>query len=127
LVLGIGRRQYYSYVFRGSKLKMPMSGSASFGGWKISKNRAHLGFLYTDRVGKKSPRRVEPHGLLVETPVWYVLARDVDKGEPRTFRMDRIARPRLLADISFLPDLQLIQAQLPDLVGWRPLMGRWAS
>jgi predicted DNA-binding transcriptional regulator YafY len=86
-----------------------------------------LGFHYTDREGKKSTRRVEPHGLLVETPVWYVLARDVDKGEPRTFRMDRIARPRLLPDLGFRPDLRLIQAQFPDLEGWRPLMGRWAS
>jgi predicted DNA-binding transcriptional regulator YafY len=90
-------------------------------------NGVGLAFHYTDREGKKSTRRVEPHGLLVETPVWYVLARDVDKGEPRTFRMDRIARPRLLADIHFRPDLRLIQAQLPDLDGWRPLMGRWAS
>ena len=62
----------------------------------------------------------------METPVWYLLARDVDKGEPRTFRMDRIARPKLLRDVSFRPDLRLIQSQFPDLEQWRPLMGRWA-
>ena len=84
-----------------------------------------LGFHYTDREGRPSSRRIEPHGLLVETPVWYVLARDVDKGEPRTFRMDRIARPRILPEIVFRPDLQLIQAQLPDLERWRPLSGAW--
>jgi predicted DNA-binding transcriptional regulator YafY len=84
-----------------------------------------LGFHYADRDGKKSTRRVEPHGLLVETPVWYVLARDVDKSEARTFRMDRIARPRLLTDVAFRPDLRLIQAQFPNLECWRPLMGRW--
>lgn len=86
-----------------------------------------LGFHYTDREGKLSSRRVEPHGLLVETPVWYVLSRDVDKGAPRTFRMDRIARPKLLPDVSFRPDLALIQSQFPDLEHWRPLMGRWAT
>jgi len=86
-----------------------------------------LGFHYTDRDGKKSNRRIEPHGLLVETPVWYVLARDVEKAEPRTFRMDRIARPRLLKDVVFRPDLRLIQSQFPDLERWRPLTGRWAS
>jgi len=85
-----------------------------------------LGFHYTDREGRMSNRRIEPHGLLVQTPVWYVLARDVDKGEPRMFRMDRIARPRILPDVVFRPDLQVIQAQLPDLEGWRPLTGRWA-
>jgi predicted DNA-binding transcriptional regulator YafY len=85
-----------------------------------------LGFHYTDRAGKKSIRRIEPHGLLVETPLWYVLARDVDKGEPRMFRMDRIARPKLLPSILFRPDLGLIQSLFPDLQLWRPLMGRWA-
>ncbi|MFO0551886.1 MAG: WYL domain-containing protein [Polyangiaceae bacterium] len=84
-----------------------------------------LGFDYTDRDGKRTSRRVEPHGLLAEPPVWYVLARDVDKHEPRMFRMDRIASPRLLRDIAFRPDMAVIQAQLPDLERWRPLTGRW--
>ena len=82
-----------------------------------------LGFDYTDRVGRRSVRRIEPHGLLVDTPVWYLLARDVTKGEPRTFRMDRIARPRLLPDIRFRPDLRLILEQVPDQDRWRPLAG----
>lgn len=86
-----------------------------------------LGFHYTDREGRRTVRRVEPHGLLAESPVWYVLARDVDKGEPRMFRMDRMARPRLLVDVVFRPDLKVIQAQLPDLERWRPLTGRWTS
>jgi len=86
-----------------------------------------LGFQYTDREARVTTRRIEPHGLLVETPVWYVLARDVVKGEPRMFRMDRILRPRLLRDVSFRPDLALIQSQFPDLERWRPLMGRWST
>jgi predicted DNA-binding transcriptional regulator YafY len=86
-----------------------------------------LGFHYTDREGKKTTRRIEPHGLLAEPPVWYVLARDVDKAEPRTFRMDRIARPRLLSEVVFRPDVRVIQAQLPDLERWRPLTGRWTT
>lgn len=86
-----------------------------------------LGFTYRDREGRQSQRRVEPHGLLVEPPVWYVLARDVDKREPRTFRMDRIGRPRILAAIVFRPDAAVIRAQLPDEERWRPLIGRWAD
>src|SRR6185295_10490311 len=62
-----------------------------------------LSFHYTDREGKRTVRRVEPHGLLAEPPVWYVLARDVDKSEPRMFRMDRISRPGLLPEIVFRP------------------------
>ena len=73
-----------------------------------------LGFQYTDRLGRRSLRRIEPHGLFVEPPVWYILARDIDKGLPRTFRMDRIARPRMLPEIQFRPDLRLITEQLPE-------------
>jgi len=80
-----------------------------------------LGFHYVDREGKETARRIEPHGLLVETPAWYLLARDVDKGEPRTFRMDRVSRPRILRDVSFTPDLDVIRHQLPDHFPWRPL------
>jgi predicted DNA-binding transcriptional regulator YafY len=87
-------------------------------------NGVGLGFVYRDRRGQQSHRRVEPHGLLVEPPVWYVLARDVDKREPRTFRMDRISRPRLLSDIVFTSDVSVIRAQLPDQDRWRPLTGR---
>jgi predicted DNA-binding transcriptional regulator YafY len=83
-----------------------------------------LGFDYVDRMGRRSSRRVEPHGLLVETPVWYVLGRDVDKAEPRMFRMDRIARPRTLADVNFRPSLEIVSVQLPDEQRWRPLMAR---
>jgi predicted DNA-binding transcriptional regulator YafY len=83
-----------------------------------------LAFHYTDRQGRTSTRRIEPHGLLVETPVWYVLARDIDKAEPRMFRMDRIARPRLLSDVRFRPDIGLALAQLPDPQRWRPLFAR---
>ena len=35
-----------------------------------------LGFHYTDREGKKTVRRGEPHGLLAEPPVWYVGTRE---------------------------------------------------
>jgi predicted DNA-binding transcriptional regulator YafY len=84
-----------------------------------------LGFSYTDREGRRTQRRVEPHGLLVQPPVWYVLGRDVEKREPRTFRMDRIAKPRILPEVVFRPDTSVIQAQLPDLERWRPLTGGW--
>jgi len=83
-----------------------------------------LGFHYVDRDGGRSTRRIEPHGLLVQTPVWYVLARDVDKGEARMFRMDRIARPWLVRDIGFRPDIGVFLVQFPDRGRWRPLLGR---
>ncbi len=49
-----------------------------------------LDLEYTDRNGAATTRVVEPHGLLVATPLWYLLAHDRLRGEPRMFRVDRI-------------------------------------
>ena len=48
-----------------------------------------LHLRYRDVKGHVSERDVEPHGLLVSSPLWYVLAIDPAKG-PRAFRLDRI-------------------------------------
>jgi predicted DNA-binding transcriptional regulator YafY len=66
-------------------------------------------------------RRIEPHGLLVVTPLWYLLARDLETGQPRMFRMDRITRPRLLTEIAFTPDPQVVRSQFRDQTWWQPL------
>ncbi|MGQ3054687.1 MAG: helix-turn-helix transcriptional regulator [Roseateles sp.] len=70
-------------------------------------------FLYTDAQGRASTREVEPHGLLVEPPVWYLLAWDRRKAAARTFRMDRIDQPVVIDDLRFRPDLRLALSQLP--------------
>ncbi|WP_437939506.1 helix-turn-helix transcriptional regulator [Sorangium sp. So ce341] len=82
-----------------------------------------LAFDYRDREGRPSRRHVEPHGLLVQSPVWYVLALDTGKNEPRMFRMDRISRPRVLREIGFRPNADVIRALLPKECAWRPLLG----
>ena len=86
--------------------------------------RCGLAFGYTDRDRRRSRRRIEPHGLLLEPPVWYVLARDLAIGQPRMFRMDRISRPRLLRDHVFREDLAVIRAQVPAQRRWRTLDAR---
>lgn len=88
-------------------------------------NGVGLAFQYTDREGRTTQRRVEPHGLCIEPPVWYILARDVEKDAARAFRMDRIARPRSLPEIRFRPDLAAVTHDLPDRERWRPLSGAW--
>jgi predicted DNA-binding transcriptional regulator YafY len=62
-----------------------------------------LRFDYRDRFGRPSHRRVEPHALLVRAPVWYIVAWDTMKDEPRTFRMDRITSPVVLDEAPFAP------------------------
>lgn len=49
-----------------------------------------LDLTYVDADGRATARAVEPHGLLVLDPVWYLLGLDRLRGAPRTFRLDRI-------------------------------------
>lgn len=69
-----------------------------------------LAFEYVDRHGRASARLVEPHGLLVEPPAWYLLTRDTSTGLARAFRMDRVRGARLSAR-TFTPDFEGLQAQ----------------
>lgn len=80
-----------------------------------------LSFAYRDRNGRASTRFVEPHGVLVQLPVWYLLARDVHKDAPRAFRMDRIADPALASPHRFSADMHVVRALLPTEVVCRPL------
>lgn len=48
-------------------------------------HRAEASFRYHDRV-----RRLHPYALLLREGFWYVIGHEVDRGEVRTFRVDRI-------------------------------------
>jgi len=72
---------------------------------------ACLAFEYTDRHGRRTRRIVEPHGLLIEAPAWYVLARDAESGAARMFRMDRIRNARELEERRFKPDFEGLRRQ----------------
>lgn len=80
-----------------------------------------LRFSYRDRNGRVSTRHAEPHGVLIQLPVWYLLARDVRADTLRTFRMDRIATPSLDTTHRFRADMTVVRALLPTEVVCRPL------
>ncbi len=73
-----------------------------------------LAFGYLDRDGRRSRRRVEPHGLLVRPPLWYVIAWDLRWDAARLFRADRISQPTVTDD-SFRPrPHELVTGVCPD-------------
>lgn len=47
-------------------------------------------FTYTAASGEVTKRRVEPHALAPADRHWYLLCWDVEKGDWRTFRVDRL-------------------------------------
>jgi predicted DNA-binding transcriptional regulator YafY len=52
-------------------------------------------FVYRARDGQVSERRVEPHRLVTTDRRWYLVAYDLDRGDWRTFRVDRAETVRL--------------------------------
>src|SRR5581483_2381879 len=54
-----------------------------------------LRFSYQDGDGHVTERRVEPHGVVSTDRRWYLVARDLDRQDWRTFRVDRISAPVL--------------------------------
>jgi predicted DNA-binding transcriptional regulator YafY len=53
-----------------------------------------LDFAYTAADATPSDRRVEPHRLVTLGRRWYLVGYDLDRGDWRIFRLDRLARPR---------------------------------
>jgi predicted DNA-binding transcriptional regulator YafY len=54
------------------------------------RDHERLRFDYESHEGAGSARRTEPHRLVHSARRWYLLAWDLDKGDWRTFRVDRI-------------------------------------
>jgi predicted DNA-binding transcriptional regulator YafY len=66
------------------------------------RDHEQLRFDYRTHDGAASLRRVEPHRLVHTRGHWYLVAWDVDRGDWRTFRADRIA-PRTPTGPRFTP------------------------
>jgi predicted DNA-binding transcriptional regulator YafY len=58
------------------------------------RDRERLRFAYRSRDASESQRHVEPHSLVNLGRRWYLVAWDCDRQDWRTFRVDRLERPR---------------------------------
>ena len=57
---------------------------------KACRDQERIGFGYTSHDGTRTDRRVEPHRLVSTGRRWYLVARDVDRDDWRSFRVDRL-------------------------------------
>jgi predicted DNA-binding transcriptional regulator YafY len=60
-----------------------------------SRRRERVTFTYSDHAGTTSRRRTEPFRVVHTGRRWYLVARDVDRDDWRTFRVDRVTEPEL--------------------------------
>ncbi|MFF5536525.1 helix-turn-helix transcriptional regulator [Streptomyces cinerochromogenes] len=60
------------------------------------RHRRPVSIRYTDRDGQRSERTLHAYGIVAHAGRWYVTGQDVQIGEDRTFRLDRIADARTL-------------------------------
>jgi predicted DNA-binding transcriptional regulator YafY len=58
------------------------------------RRRERLSLRYTTRDGEQSTRVIEPHRLVQAGYRWYLVARDTERDDWRTFRVDRISAPQ---------------------------------
>lgn len=73
-----------------------------------------LTFTYRDQQGRSRNRQVEPHGLLVRQPHWYLIAWDTDKNAPRLFRADRVSTPTVSDHTFVARPSELLTGICPD-------------
>lgn len=75
----------------------------------VTQSRLHISYLAEG--DKMSSREIEPHYLHLNYPVWYVLAWDLLRDAPRTFRCDRILQARGSDEkFKLLPQSQFLSA-----------------
>ncbi len=66
------------------------------------RTREQLEFGYRSHEGVVTTRRAEPHRLVQAGYRWYLVARDLERADWRTFRVDRIDAPKLTG-VRFVP------------------------
>ncbi|MFG2001494.1 helix-turn-helix transcriptional regulator [Spirillospora sp. NPDC048911] len=59
-----------------------------------ARDRERVRFAYRDKDDAVSRRQADPHSLVPAGRRWYLVAFDVDRGDWRTFRIDRVTEAR---------------------------------
>ena len=62
---------------------------------QATRGEERLRFAYAPRDGEPATRHVEPHRLVPLGRRWYLVAWDLDRGDWRSFRVDRLTAPQL--------------------------------
>lgn len=70
---------------------------------EAARDRSPVALGYATSDGRCSERTVHPYGLVARSGRWYVVGADSASGDTRTFRLDRITAPEILAGTFDVP------------------------
>lgn len=73
-----------------------------------------LSITYEDAENQKTKRTIEPHYLLLNWPVWYVLAWDHLRNDARCFRLDRIRTAKTIEESFRLKNEKKLMESIED-------------
>ena len=71
---------------------------------EAARHRRPVALTYTSWGGRRSERTLHPYGIVAHSGRWYVTGADSDRGEVRTFRLDRIETAEVLAGSFEVPE-----------------------
>jgi predicted DNA-binding transcriptional regulator YafY len=87
-----------SVAFRLSEIQLDDQGERTFGLLSSAeRNSRSVSFTYVDKEGARSKRIVDPYGFIVSGGRVYCVAHDHDRRSKRTFAVDNISDPDVLA------------------------------
>lgn len=85
-------------AFRLSEIRLDQSGERAFALLSAGERSSRsVRFTYLDKEGKSSTRTVDPYGFIVNAGRIYCVAYDKTRRDMRTFAVDSVSAPRLLA------------------------------
>ena len=77
-------------------------------------NQANISIIYTSEKKETLERIIEPHYLVLNWPVWYVLAWDHLRKDVRYFRIDRISKVSIRKERFILHHVSNFKKQLEE-------------
>ena len=75
-----------------------------------------LNIIYADADGRKTSRKIEPHYLFLNWPVWYVMAWDHLRGDVRCFRLDRVSGAKIEGSSFKLKNIKIFTEGMENFI-----------
>ncbi len=85
-------------AFRLAEIRLDENGERAFSIFAAAERSSRsVQFVYSDKEGKQSARTADPYGFIISSGRIYCVAYDHGRRDKRTFAVDNVSEPRMLA------------------------------